>query len=507
MPPIDLPALASDAHLAAAWAQVRANGGAPGMDGVTIEALETRYGAEVTALQAALLTGAYRPSPVRAVDVPKESGGTRTLGIPTVRDRWVLQALAQLLTPLWEPTFSPHSFAYRPGRSAQDAVAAAQAFLETGCDWVVDLDIEAFFDQVDHVRLMLRLHERVNDPGLLDLIADFLRAGVSREGRVTPTRRGIAQGSPLSPLLANIVLDELDQEHARRGWPQVRYADDCILLARDRAAAEAMLEATRAFLATRLKLRLHPRKTRIVRPAETAYLGFTYRVSRYGRVRRAATRESLQIFRRRVEELAAQRPGRTLDRLARDVATYVRGWTAYYGFCQAGTLQAARQHARTAVRRAAWALWATPARRRRELILRGVPPEAADRAAHALLFPDQIPALPELALALSEAWFARHGLGPAKPPRPRPTRPAHPPPSEGRATTSPARPVPGSPAGHAAAATGTAAPAKAHLPARWLHGPPPPLVALLTTCLGLSAAELAALSADPPPPPPDDDIP
>jgi RNA-directed DNA polymerase len=330
----------------------------------------------------------------------------------------VLQALAQILTPLWEPAFSPCSFAYRPGRSAHDAILLAQQQLQSGNPWVVDLDIEKFFDSVDHLRLMLRLRQRIDDVNVLDLIADFLRAGRRHEdGTLEPTRIGIAQGSPLSPLLANIVLDELDQEYTRLGWPFVRYADDCILLAGSEAEARARLDFTAGFLDDRLKLNLHPHKTRVVPPEDTAFLGFTYRISRYGQVRRRVTRHALDHFKQRVTTLARPGPSRRFKEIVTRVATFVRGWSGYFDITEDDTLAAARAFARQQLRVCAWELWRTPQERTRQLARRGVPPDRAEAAAYALLLPDQLPNLPVLAQAFPNQWFNPYGLG-DKPPRP-----------------------------------------------------------------------------------------
>ena len=303
--------------------------------------------------------------------------------------------------------------------TADDAVAAAQEHLRAGLHWVVDLDIEEFFDHVDHVRLMLRLGQRVNDAGLLDLIADFLRAGMRHEdGTVEPTSMGIAQGSPLSPLLANIVLDELDQEYTRFGWPFVRYADDCILLAGSEAEGRAMLDFTAGFLADRLRLRLHPRKTRLVQPADAAFLGFTYRLSRYGQVSRHITRQALQQFHERIRQLARPEPGQNFKEVITRVGAFVRGWSIYYGFCEDQTLDVVRSFARAQLRACAWELWRKPAERRRQLIRHGVPEPLADAAANALVLPDQVPDLPVLAQAFPNKWFEFYGLG-EKGPRPK----------------------------------------------------------------------------------------
>ncbi len=403
--------IAAEANLHRAWLHVRQNRGAPGIDGITVQAFEGRLDQHLADIAKTLLSGRYRPSPLRAVDIPKpDTNGLRTLGIPTVQDRVVLQAIAQILTPLWEPHFSPFSFAYRDGRTALDAVLLAQQRLQSGQHWIVDLDIEHFFDSVDHVRLVLRLQQRVDDTALLDLIGDFLRAGLSRDGVIHPTRVGIPQGSPLSPLLANIVLDELDQEYARHGWSFVRYADDCILFARSEAEGLALLEFTREFLADRLRLRLNPVKTRVVRPAEVGFLGFTYRVSRYGRVRRRITRSALETFRREVQQLTRPRPDRLFEEIVADVAQYFRGWATYFRFTQDNTLRAAHACACAALRACAWFKWRTPSERLRQLQRLGVPEDTARAAAFALDFPDPADDPPILRRVLSNAFFERQGL-------------------------------------------------------------------------------------------------
>lgn len=395
----------------AAWQRVRRNHGAPGADGETVEAFDTEFSHRLPLLQAGLLAGTFCPKPVRAFEVKKESGGMRVLGIPTVTDRLVLQSLTHILTPLWEPSFSACSFAYRVGFHAHDAVAAAQRILQTGLGWVVDLDIEKFFDNVDQVHLMQRLGLRLEDSRLLDLIADFLRCGQSWDGEIRPTRVGIAQGSPLSPLLANITLDELDKEFERHGWPFVRYADDCILFARTETEGREILAATDAFLQARLKLRLHPKKSRVVRPAEADHLGFTFRLSRYGQVRRHATREALDTFRQRIDELTRPHAGKNLESIIENVATYARGWSLYYGFCQDGTLRTVRGYIRGRFRALAWEYWRSPEERCRQLQRLGLPAQDASRAAYELHLPDEVASLPVLAQAMPNAFFDRYGLG------------------------------------------------------------------------------------------------
>lgn len=433
-----LESVAAEATLHHAWLHVRQNRGAPGIDGLTVQEFENQLDYHLALIAKNLLSGRYRPSPLRAVDVPKNSGdGLRTLGIPTVQDRVVLQAIAQVLTPLWEPHFSPYSFAYREGRTAFDAVLLAQQRLQSGQHWIVDLDIEHFFDSVDHVRLVLRLQQRVEDSALLDLIGDFLRAGLSRDGVIHPTRVGIPQGSPLSPLLANIVLDELDQEYMRLGSSFVRYADDCILLAQSEAEANTLLEYTREFLVDRLHLRLNPTKTRIVQPADVGFLGFTYRLSRYGKVSRRITRDALAAFRARIRELTRPHKGQPLEQTFEEVGAFFRGWTNYYRFTQDNTLPAARAFACDALRAYAWAHWTGPQEKLRQLRHLGVSEELASRYAFALDFPDPEDDPPVLRQVLPDTFFERYGLRIVRPPmEPSSEQPLS------QALLSPARPPP-----------------------------------------------------------------
>ena len=404
--------LAADAVLLRAWDRVRHNQGAPGVDGETIEAFGAALWERLPLVQADLLAGTFRPHPVRAFQISKPSGGVRVLGIPTVGDRVVLQAMSQILAPLWEPGFSPFSFAYRPGHGAREAVATAQRILQTGFRWVAELDVEKFFDRVDHVHLMLRLRQRVEDARLLDLIADFLRAGQSWPGELRPTKCGLAQGSPLSPLLANIVLDELDAEFSRRGWAFVRYADDCIVFARSEEEAHDMLQTTDSFLWSVLRLRLNSAKSRVVPPADTDHLGFAYRISRYGRVSPGVARRPLVAFRERIDALTRPRPGgATWEEIGRQVAAYVRGWSIYYGGAEDDTMKTARAYARSRLRACAWEMWRTPDIRCRELERRGIPGAVAARAAGALVMPDQLPDLPVLGKALPNRCFENLGLG------------------------------------------------------------------------------------------------
>jgi RNA-directed DNA polymerase len=268
--------VADQANLNAAWRRVRANGGAPGIDGITVEAFPGHLAGHTETLRGQLLDGSYRPSALRRVAIPKPNGGERQLGIPTVQDRLVQQALLQVLQPILDPTFHAHSYGFRPKRSGHQAVAAAQEYIREGYDWVVDLDLEAFFDHVNHDRLMSRLGERLADKRVRWIVRRFLQAGVLENGVLTPTREGTPQGGPLSPLLANLVLDELDRELDGRGLRFVRYADDCNVYVRSERAANRAFENLTAFIEGVLKLKVNRAKSAVARPWERKLLGFSF---------------------------------------------------------------------------------------------------------------------------------------------------------------------------------------------------------------------------------------
>jgi RNA-directed DNA polymerase len=266
----------SRANLFAALAKVQANGGAAGVDGMTVEALPDHLRAHWEGIRAKLERGNYEPSPVKRVEIPKPSGGMRALGIPTVQDRMIQQALLQVLSPLFEPTFSEHSYGFRPGRSAHDAVKAAQEQIAAGNGWVVDIDLEKFFDTVNHERLMARVKTVVKDKRVLRLIHAYLKSGVLVNGVCEATEAGTPQGGPLSPLLSNIVLTELDRKLEERGLRFVRYADDCNIYVGSQRAAERVMTSTSAYIEHRLRLRVNREKSAVDRATNRKFLGFSF---------------------------------------------------------------------------------------------------------------------------------------------------------------------------------------------------------------------------------------
>ena len=262
-------------NLERAWKRVRRNKGSPGVDGMTIDAAKDYLREHWPNIRAQLLEGTYQPQPVKRVEIPKPDGGIRKLGVPCVVDRLIQQAMLQVLQERWDPTFSEHSYGFRPGRSAQQAVAQAQRYIAEGYNVVVDLDLEKFFDRVNHDSLMARVAARVSDKRVLKLIRAFLNAGVMEDGLVRPVDEGTPQGGPLSPILSNLVLDDLDKELARRGHRFCRYADDCNIYVRSHCAGERVMASVSRFLTNRLRLKVNEAKSAVARPEERKFLGFS----------------------------------------------------------------------------------------------------------------------------------------------------------------------------------------------------------------------------------------
>ncbi len=316
-------------NLLAAYQRVGQNGGAPGIDGLTVEQLMDYCRLHWSRVRAELLGGTYWPQPVRKVEIPKPDGkGVRTLGIPTVLDRLIQQALLQVLQPVFDPHFSAESFGFRPRRSTHDAVRRAREHVAAGYRWVVDLDLEKFFDRVNHDVLMARVARRVKDKPVLRLIRRFLQAGLMEGGVVSPRLEGTPQGGPLSPLLSNILLDDLDRELATRGHRFVRYADDCNVYVRSRRAGERVRASLEAFLWRRLRLKVNRDKSAVARPWERKFLGYSFTVHHQTKLRIAP--QSVQRFKTKLRPLLRRGRGRNLRGLLADLAPVLRGWVAYY---------------------------------------------------------------------------------------------------------------------------------------------------------------------------------
>jgi RNA-directed DNA polymerase len=321
------------ANMAAAWKRVKANGGSAGVDGRTVQQTGSDLVTEWADIRQALLDGSYRPWPVRRVAIAKPGGGTRELGIPTVVDRLIQQALLQVLQPIIDPTFSEHSYGFRPRRSAHGAVLEAQRYVEQGYRVVVDVDLEKFFDRVNHDILMDRLAKRIADKAVLRLIRRYLEAGILAHGVVVERAEGTPQGGPLSPLLANVLLDEVDRELERRGHKFVRYADDCNVYVRSERAGQRVMAALQRCY-RKLHLRINVAKSAVASVWGRKFLGYRFWAAPQGEVRRAVAKEALQRYRQRIRQITRRQTGRSMKRIAEELQAYVPGWKAYFHLAQ-----------------------------------------------------------------------------------------------------------------------------------------------------------------------------
>lgn len=392
-----------------ALARVKANKGSPGMDGMTVQQLPDYLKQHWPAIREQLLSGTYKPQPVKRVEIPKPDGGVRKLGIPTVLDRFIQQTVMQVLQRKWDRTFSEHSYGFRPGRSAQQAVEAAQQYIAAGYRWCVDLDLEKFFDRVSHDKLMARIATRVSDKRMLKLIRSFLRAGVMENGLVSPVDEGTPQGGPLSPLLSNIVLDELDRELEKRGLCFVRYADDSNIYVRSRRAGERVMESITRFLQDKLKLKVNDEKSAVARPWERKFLGFSFSWDREPKRRIAP--KAVKRFKERVRELTSRTRGVSIERMTEELNRYLRGWIGYFGKCQTpSVLQSLEEWVRRRLRSVIWKQWKRGKVRFAELTKRGVGKDLAAKTAGSAHGPWRLANSPALAIALPNVYFASLGL-------------------------------------------------------------------------------------------------
>jgi len=396
-------------NLTEALRHVQANKGSPGIDGMTVDELPGYLREHWPAMRGQLLNGTYRPQPVKRVEIPKPDGGVRKLGIPTVLDRFVQQAILHVLQRRWDPTFSEHSYGFRPGRSAHQAVAEAQRHITEGFGWVVDIDLEKFFDRVNHDRLMARIAHREQDKRLLNLIRAFLNAGVMKNGLVKPTEQGAPQGGPLSPLLSNLVLDEFDRELERRGHRFVRYADDCNIYVRSERAGQRVMESMTRFIIRKLKLKVNESKSAVARPKERQFLGFTFTGNREPKRRIAP--KAIARFRKRIRELTRRARGVSFRRMIDELSIYVRGWRGYFDFCQTpSALEELDSWIRRRLRCVIWKQWKVGRRRFAELKRRGIGRTLAAQTASSSHGPWRIGRSPALSIAFPNAFFDSHGL-------------------------------------------------------------------------------------------------
>jgi RNA-directed DNA polymerase len=396
-------------NLRKALKRVKANKGSAGIDRMTVEQLPAYLKQHWPEIREQVQSGTYKPQPVLRVEIPKTDGGIRKLGIPVVVDRFLQQAVMQVLQRKWDPTFSENSYGFRPNRSARQAVAKAQEYLADGHTWIVDIDLEKFFDRVNHDKLMGLVAKRVTDKRVLRLIRAFLNAGVMEKGLVSAIDEGTPQGGPLSPLLSNIVLDELDRELERRGHRFVRYADDCNIYVRSQRAGERVMESVTGFITKKLKLKVNSAKSAVARPWERKFLGFSF--TRKEPHRRSIAPKSVVRFKARVREITRRTRGVSLEVMVGKLNLYLRGWHGYFGFCQtASVLSDLDSWIRRRLRCVVWKQWKRGRTRYKELRKRGINAALAAKTAGNPHGPWRLSHSPGMCIAFPNAFFDGIGL-------------------------------------------------------------------------------------------------
>jgi RNA-directed DNA polymerase len=366
-------------NLQRAYQRVRKNQGQPGVDGMTVQALGQHLQTHWVTLKGQLLCGEYQPQPVRKVEIPKPQGGTRMLGIPTVVDRLISQALLQILQSYYDAEFCDTSFGFRPGRNAHQAVLRAKSYVEEGYRWVVDVDLEKFFDRVNHDVLMGRLAKRITDKRILRLIRRYLQAGILADGVVSPRTEGSPQGSPLSPLLSNILLDELDKEMERRGHKYVRYADDFNVYVKSQRAGERVLESLSRYLSTQLRLVVNREKSAVDRPWKRSFLSYTVTWHRQPKLKVAP--QAQKRFKQSVRELLRKGRGRRLSTVIAQLTPKLRGWVVYFRLAEVkSTFEELDQWIRRRLRVVLWRQWKRPRTRFKRLVHLGIDQERAKKS-------------------------------------------------------------------------------------------------------------------------------
>ncbi len=396
-------------NLQTALKRVESNKGAAGIDGMEVQELSGFLKEHWLEVREALESGMYRPSPVRRVEIPKPDGGMRQLGIPTVTDRLIQQAIAQVLTPLFEEEFSEYSYGFRPGRSAHQAVQQAQAYIREGYDWVVDIDLEKFFDRVNHDMLMVRVARTVKDKRVLKLIRAYLESGVMTNGVVRETEEGTPQGGPLSPLLSNIMLNDLDQELEKRGHKFVRYADDCNIYVKTQRAGERVLESVKQYLEKKLKLKVNPKKSKVERANRAQFLGFSF-FKRKGEVFIRLAKRTKERFMEKIRVLTRRTRSGKLEDILREINRYLKGWIAYFRLAATPSIyEELDEWLRRRLRQVLWKRWKNGTTRYRELVCLGVPNERAALGA-AARSPWRMSHAPVVHEALSNTFWRISGL-------------------------------------------------------------------------------------------------
>lgn len=396
-------------NLLRALQAVEANAGAAGVDGMETSQLRRYLWEHWDRIKEQILKGSYEPHPVRRVDIPKAGGGTRMLGIPTVLDRFIQQAIHQTLSPMWEAVFSAHSYGFRPGRSAQQAIKAAQSHVRSGKRWVVDMDLEKFFDRVNHDALMARIARRVKDERMLRLIRSYLESGIMLEGLVEQRVEGTPQGGPLSPLLSNILLDDLDKELEKRGHRFCRYADDCNIYVGSRRAGERVMQSLTRFLREKLKLTVNRLKSAVERPWKRKFLGFTLTAEKESRVRVAP--QSVARFQDKLREKFREGRGRNLRTFLEGLKPLLRGWAGYFSVAQTRRVfEELDQWIRRKLRCMEWRKWKRGRTRCKRLIALGLDGKVARASAFNGHGPWWNSNAPHLNATLPTAYFRRMGL-------------------------------------------------------------------------------------------------
>jgi group II intron reverse transcriptase/maturase len=391
--------------------RVESNRGAPGVDGMTVMELRPWLRSHWNDIRRSLDAGTYRPSPVRRVTIPKPDGGERELGVPTALDRLIQQAVAQALTPIFDPAFSPHSYGFRPGRSAHQAVKAARAFVVEGYTWVVDVDLERFFDRVQHDVLMARVARKVDDPRVLRLIRRHLDAGVMVSGVKQASVEGTPQGSPLSPLLANIMLDDLDRELERRGHRFVRYADDVRVHVKTERAGQRVLTGITEFLRRRLRLQVNKVKSSVRHAAQAMVLGFGFYRHRTGEIMVRVASKALRRMRERIRALTGRSWRIAMPERVVRLNRFITGWCTYFSLAETpSTFEEADQWLRRRLRQVRWKEWKRPPARFRNLLALGIPRQKAHEWANSSVGHWRMAGAPPLARALPNAHWVHLGL-------------------------------------------------------------------------------------------------
>lgn len=396
-------------NLVTALRRVEANKGAPGSDGMKTGELRKYLKSHWQEIRKQLDKGEYKPVPVRRKDIPKRSGEKRHLGIPTVLDRFLQQAIAQILTLQFEPRFSPASFGYRPGKRAHTAVKTAQRYIQEGYDWVTDIDLSNFFDRVNHDKLMARVARVVKDKQVLKLIRAYLNAGVLVNGVVVETNKGTPQGGPLSPLLANIMLDDLDKELTKRQHRFVRYADDITIYVKSKRAGERVLESIRKFIEKKLNLKVNEDKSTVDRPGKRKLLGFSF-FTREGKPRIRIAKQALLRCRSNLRRLTRRGREGTLLTVIEEINTYTRGWFTYFKLAQTQSVFGALDEwLRRRLRQMIWKRWKQGRTRFKQLIVLGIPRDKAALGAGGTS-PWRMAVSPVVQAALSNTYLQQQGL-------------------------------------------------------------------------------------------------